>query len=184
MDLIVRVIGRGGFAKLQKQLRTKGFKDAAIESAETTPICAMMLGGLRVDFMPDDESILGFSNRWYREAMETAVPYQLKEDITINVIHPIYFVATKLEAYKGRGANDPLTSRDIEDILNLVDGRPELLNEIKAGSQTIQRYIAEELAKLMGDTNFEYAVSSQAGRSVDREALLFERLESLAQGPD
>lgn len=52
VDLIVRVIGRGGFPKLQKQLRTKGFKDAAIESAETTPICAMMLGGLRAASCP------------------------------------------------------------------------------------------------------------------------------------
>ncbi|CCG88017.1 hypothetical protein EPIR_2654 [Erwinia piriflorinigrans CFBP 5888] len=32
----------------------------------------MQLGELRVDIMPDDEDILGFSNRWYKEAMENA----------------------------------------------------------------------------------------------------------------
>ncbi|WP_295803568.1 hypothetical protein [uncultured Microbulbifer sp.] len=32
-----------------------------------------------------------------------------------------------LEAYKGRRSNDPISSRDIEDILNLVDGRDELV---------------------------------------------------------
>ncbi|RDL48904.1 hypothetical protein BLJAPNOD_04363 [Ensifer sp. M14] len=28
----------------------------------------MRLGALKVDFIPDDEKILGFSNRWYAKA--------------------------------------------------------------------------------------------------------------------
>ena len=39
---------------------------------DQSPICAMALGELWVDFMPDDPAILGFSNRWYRQALDTA----------------------------------------------------------------------------------------------------------------
>src|SRR5690606_27112026 len=57
VDLIVHVIGYAEWHQLQEQLRTKGFQDITKESA---PICAMKLGELRVDFMPDDERLLGF----------------------------------------------------------------------------------------------------------------------------
>ncbi|MBK1643060.1 hypothetical protein CKO12_14590, partial [Chromatium okenii] len=80
--------------------------------------------------------------------------------------------------YKGRGESDPLSSNDIEDILNLVDGRPELLDEVRAADSALQAYIAAELSELLGKDDFSYAVQSQAG-DPDREALLFERLEIL-----
>jgi hypothetical protein len=46
--------------------------------------------------MPLDESILGFSNRWYRAALETALPRRLSQDIEIRLITAPVFVATKL----------------------------------------------------------------------------------------
>ncbi|WP_343595792.1 hypothetical protein [Pseudomonas sp.] len=36
------------------------------------------------------------------------------------------------------------------------------------------------MAQLLGDRNFEYAVSAQAKGDSEREQLLFERLEALA----
>lgn len=77
VDLIVHVMGHVGFHSLQRQLQKQGFTIGMPESGETQPICAMRLGDLRVDFMPDDEEVLGFTNRWYKAAMETAKPYGL-----------------------------------------------------------------------------------------------------------
>ena len=77
---------------------------------EDDVICRMHLGALKVDLMPDDETILGFSNRWYRQAIEHAEPYPLNDSTTINLLAQAYFIATKLEAYLGRGSNDPLSS--------------------------------------------------------------------------
>lgn len=42
-----------------------------------------------------------------------------------------YFCATKLEAFGGRGKNDYLASHDLEDLITVVDGRPELLEDHK-----------------------------------------------------
>ena len=179
VDVIVHTLGYVGFHALQEQLKEHGFRVAMPEPGEQLPICAMKLGDLRVDFMPDDDS-LGFTNRWYQAAMQTATPYALTPDVTIQLVAPVCFLATKLEAYKGRGNGDALSSRDIEDILHLVDGREELIGEVQSAEPDVQVYIAEELAALLKDSNFGYAVSSQAQGYQDREDVIFERLEALA----
>lgn len=179
VDLIVHAIGYLGFYELQERLKQRGFTIPMAEPGDDLPICAMQLGVLRVDFMPDDEEVLGFTSRWYKAAMQTASEHQLTPEITIQLVAPVYFLATKLEAYKGRGKGDALMSRDIEDILNLVDGREELINEVQSAEKSVQQYIASELTVLLSDGNFEYAVNSQARGNADREALLFERLEEL-----
>ena len=61
VDLIVGLSGRVQWMQLQETLSTKGFT----VSGEDEVICRMRLGNLKVDFMPDDPDILGFSNRWY-----------------------------------------------------------------------------------------------------------------------
>lgn len=182
VDIIVHVMGRADFYTLQDTLRKSGFKISMPDPGETVPpVCAMQLGELRVDFMPDDQDILGFTNRWYQQALSTATHYELEPGLTINLVDPVYFVATKLEAWKGRGNGDALSSHDIEDILNVVDGRPELVAEIAAGPAEVKAYIADEIRTLLEDDHFEYAVASQAGNS-EREEILFERLEVLAKG--
>jgi len=74
-------------------------------------------------------AILGFENKWYPIAFETAENYQL-DDFIIKLIHPIYFLATKFDAYNNRGNGDILESKDIEDILNVINGRPQIYEEL------------------------------------------------------
>lgn len=181
VDLIVHVMGYPGFYALQQALRAKGFKDMPPDPEESAPVCAMKLGDLRVDFMPDDPQVLGFSNRWYGDALKTAMPYKLPDDLSIRLVNPSYFLATKLEAYKGRGKGDTLSSHDIEDLLTLIDGRESLINEVKAAPEELRGYLAEEFRQLLQDPNFEYAVNSQAGGNAEREQILFERIETLTQ---
>tara|TARA_S200002703_G_scaffold11362_1_gene10363 strand:+ start:2391 stop:2666 length:276 start_codon:yes stop_codon:yes gene_type:complete len=83
--------------------------------------------------------------------------------------------------YKGRGNGDALSSRDIEDILNLVDGREELIDEIAASSTEVRDYIANEIQALLDDNNFAYAISSLARGDAGREDLLYERLTQLSR---
>lgn len=179
VDLIISVMTYATLQTFKETLKQHGFKEPS-PIDEDMPICAMKLGELRVDLMPDNAEVLGFSNRWYQQALESAEPVRLDDELSIRVVTPPLFVATKLEAYKGRGDGDPLSSHDIEDILNLVDGRSGLLDEIRAADCALQAYIVAELALLLDDEDFAYAVQSQAGDS-DREALLFERLEALAE---
>ena len=176
VDLIVHVVGHVGLASLQAQLVGCGFSHSM---EDDSPICAMRLGQLRVDFMPDDVTVLGFTNRWYAQALQSAQPFALPDGQVIRLLTPAFFVATKLEAYLGRGNNDPLGSRDLEDILTLVDGRAELVQDLQTAGLELRSFVATELRRLMPLVPFSYAVTSAAGNDEGRERLIFERLEAL-----
>lgn len=180
VDLIVSALTYSDFNNLQERLKRKGFVIRMPNYDEDIPACAMFLGDLRVDFMPNNERVLGFTNRWYQEAMLSAQPYALTETIIIQLIAPVYFIATKLEAYRGRGNNDPLASHDVEDILNLIDGREELLQEVQNAPEKVRHYIAKETSNLLKNEDFPYAVQAQAGGDIGREQLIFERLDLIA----
>lgn len=152
VDLIVDLAGYAAWAELQKQLREKGFREAQ----DDTVICRMRLGELKVDFMPDDADILGFSNRWYAKGIETAETSQLEGELTIRRLTPPLFMATKLEAYLHRGKGDLFMSRDLEDILLVVDGRPEIVAEIQGCDQDVRNFIAGQFADLLRDPDFDY----------------------------
>ena len=178
VDLIVSVINHRAYTEVQQQLRSKGFKE---DMSNNDPICAMRLGELRVDFMPDNEGVLGSGeNIWFKKAWTTAENYQLTDDIEIRLVLPVYFVATKLQAYLGRGNNDPLSSRDIEDLLNIFDGREEIISEITQAEPELRQFIVEQIGLLLKVSNFDYAVQSTAQNNPERETVIFERLDQIA----
>ncbi len=90
-------------------------------------------------------------------------------------------MATKLEAYLGRGNGDPLTSQDIEDILILLDGRPEIIANLNAAPTEVLRYVQEQLAVLLQINAFEHAVAAAANQDAGREQLIFERIEAICK---
>jgi len=181
VDVIVHVLSHGRWQHMLADLRKRGFHESSLDDIT----CRMRLkqagwNDLIVDFMPDDAQILGFTNRWYADAVQSASNFSLSSGTVIRVVTAVYFVATKLEAYQGRGNNDPLASRDMEDLLSLVDGRVTLAQEITASSPALQTYIAGHFAKLLQHTDFEYAVQAAARNSRGREAIIFQRWEAVA----
>ncbi len=175
VGLIIHVDGHAQRQEWQRKLRARGFTS----HMEDDTICRMRLGELKVDLMPDDERILGFTNRWYQQAIRHAVPCPLNESITIRLLIPAYFIATKLEAYRGRGNNDPMSSHDLEDIINLVDGREELAREIAASETEVRSYIAEQFHTLLKHPGFDYAVQGNL-QDASRADLFYRRWEQIA----
>lgn len=101
--------------------------------------------------MPTDEAILGFSNVWYEYGIRTARPVALPSGPIIRLITPPVFLATKLAAYAGRGAGDLVGSHDIEDIVNVVAFRPEIVAETAAESMELRRWLAERVREHLVD---------------------------------
>src|SRR5262249_55031354 len=75
VDVICEVAGYGNYARLADRLREAGLRQELNERV----ICRWRdpASGIAIDVMPTDESILGFSNRWYPRAIETAVECRL-----------------------------------------------------------------------------------------------------------
>lgn len=176
VDLIVGVMGYPGWVKLQKELASKGFSASPADEH----ICRMRLGELKVDFMPDDENVLGFSNRWYRQALQNAQDFQLLDNLVIRLVTAPYFIATKLEAYKGRGNNDPISSHDFEDILTIIDGRPSLIDELKDLDVPVREYVAAEIGLVLRHQSLGYAVLGSVKGDNGRADLIHDRLAAIS----
>jgi hypothetical protein len=60
----------------------------------------------------------------------------------------------KFEAYSDRGGADMLASHDLEDIINVVDGRPGLLEEVRNAPADLRTYLAARFAELLVAPDF------------------------------
>ncbi|PMP42497.1 hypothetical protein [Vibrio splendidus] len=176
VDLVCNIANYAKYDAFKQILKERGFVERNIED---DPICAMYLGDLRVDIMSNTDA-LGFTNIWYGEALSTAQKHVISDGITINVVDPVCFVATKLEAFKGRGEGDALESRDIEDILHVLDGREEIIDDISKAKPELIKYISTELIKLKEIDSFSWAVQSSANDD-GREDALWDRLDSIIE---
>lgn len=174
VDLIVHVMSYAGWEGLKERLRNRGFTEQLHNDA---PICAMFLGNLRVDFMPDDAQILKFGNAWYRDARASAERRDVGEGVTVRIVRPPHFVATKLAAWLSRGNNDPLESHDVEDILTLIDGRPQIAEEILHSDAAMRSYISSELGALQKHRDFEYAIAAASNGDAARERVISQRVD-------
>jgi hypothetical protein len=105
-------------------------------------------------------------------------------DIDTRVITAVYFLATKLEAFRGRGQNDYSASHDLEDVIAVVDGRSELLREVAEAHDDVRTYIASEVRALLGTRTFIDALPGfllPDSASQARLPLLVERLERVTK---
>ncbi|SDS50497.1 hypothetical protein SAMN05216598_1800 [Pseudomonas asplenii] len=177
VDLVIQLSGYAGWPKLMEQLRRRGFMESPFDEVN----CRMRLGELKVDFMPSDEAILGYSNLWFDEGFHHAQLHYLPSGAQIRVFSPPYFLGTKFEAYKGRGSGDALNSKDIEDIFNLVDGREELINEVRGSSDQLRSYLREHLVDLINNRDFAYVVQSATRGDLAREKIIFGRLKQMVK---
>ncbi len=98
--------------------------------------------------MPLDAGVLGFTNRWYRSGVVTAEEVSLAEDTTIRILNPPHFLASKMEAYGGRGGDDPFMSHDLEDVISVLAGRPDCVKEVQAAGPELAHWLGAQLASV------------------------------------
>ena len=182
VDAIVDVTSCAKYAALSERLRALGLTEDTTTGA---PLCRWRYEDLIIDVMPIDENVLGFSNRWYSPAIKSAETRSIAGS-EVRIVTPVYFVATKLEALHGRGSSDVTASHDLEDILTVVDGRPELVSEIGAAEPEVRAFIAGEIRTLLRAPDFVDAVPGfllPDAASQARRALLEDRLRAIAALP-
>jgi hypothetical protein len=151
VDAIAEITSYAQYAKFSDRLRSLGFHE---DTGEGAPVCRWIQGRTILDVMPLDQKILGFSNRWYRAAMITSVMKRLRDDLEIRMVTAPYFIATKLEAFKGRGRGDFLGSHDLEDVVSVVDGRETLSAEVRDAGADLSQYVRREVVKLLASPAF------------------------------
>lgn len=180
IDVVVAVTSIAEFYSLQEKLGEAGFKERAVDTYD--PICRYYWKDYILDVMPDDASILGFSNRWYSLVLKSYQVFSLDE-LKLKVISPPCFLAAKLEAFQGRGDNDFMGSRDMEDIISVLDGRSKIVDEVEAAHPKVRDYLSETFTRLLKTRSFIDAIAAHTyddELGSTRRPLLDARLRSIA----
>lgn len=150
VDVIVDVVSLLAYQQLSKRLRRNGFAED-----REGPICRWIFkegeAVVRLDVMPNSPEILGFSNRWYADAMANAEMHTLPSGTQISVVNPGYFLATKFEAFNGRGKGDYAASHDLEDIIFVLENRVDLMKELYGYPADVKRYLGQQARLLLND---------------------------------
>lgn len=180
VDLLAQVLARSDYYALEEQLRARGFEQ---DMRPHAPICRWLVDGVVVDVMPTIPEVLGFANRWYPLAVQTAWTAQLPSGCAVQVISAPAFVATKLEAFVGRGQGDYLLSHDLGDLISVVDGRASLIEELRRSAPELQAGIAEQVGRLLASRGFRDSLPGHLpgdGASQARLPDLLVKLERIA----
>lgn len=103
VDVIVEVTSRSELRAFDAALRERGFREDVYGGV----IGRWQHGeNLVLDAIPADASLLGFENRWQRAALPHAVRVELPSGVALRAVSPPCLLATKLEAFAGRGRGD------------------------------------------------------------------------------
>lgn len=176
VDVIIEVTSRTEYYQLEEKLRGLGFQNVH------EVICRWKVDNIVVDVMPTDSSILGFSNRWYSAAIQHAQRIDIDDGLSIRLVTPEYFLATKIEAFEGRGQADYWLSNDLEDIVTLLDGRPEIVGEVLAAEAAIQQYLTHKMQTFLDNARLLEALQGHLppDEAEQRYPLLLKRIQNIA----
>ena len=93
-------------------------------------------------------------------------------------MHPNIKILT-LAAFYGRGQGDFLMSHDLEDIVAVLDGRPEIVEDIQQADKKVADYLMKEFNTLLQNRNFVEALSGHLpadAMSQNRVKLIIDRI--------
>jgi len=181
VDVIAEIVTYADYVAFSERLRALDFSE---DSRPNAPLCRWIQGDLTLDVMPVSAAALGFGNRWYRGAMESAQSITLTSGASIRVIAAPFFLGTKMEAFRSRGARDYLMSHDLEDFVSVIEGRETLLDEMQEAPADLKEYLAEAAGELLAEPRFLDALPAYLpGDAISqrRVSVILERLRFMSQ---
>lgn len=180
-DAVCEVTTRTEYYRLGERLRAAGFREDRTPGA---PICRWRHGDELLDVMPADGDLLGFRNAWYHHAVRGACEIGVLPGIVVRIAPAPVFLATKWDAFVARGSADWLGSHDLEDIVTVVAGRPELPGELQESEGDVREYVADRTRIMLQSGRVEDVVAGalpDARLIPDLVARATKRLEEMSQ---
>ena len=96
VDVIAEIVTYADYIALSERLREAHFTE------DTGLTCRWHNGALVLDVLALNKEVLGFTNIWYEPAFGHAFTVTLPAGQAIRVITAPFFLATKMEAFRGR----------------------------------------------------------------------------------
>jgi hypothetical protein len=98
VDAIAEITSYAGYNTFSGRLKKLGFQE---DTREDAPRCRWRQETTTLDVMPLDPKVLGFSNSWYRPAMEHSEERELENGLKIRLVAPVYFCASSSRLLSG-----------------------------------------------------------------------------------
>jgi len=151
IDIVLEITGYGEFVAMEQMLRQAGFTQSWLDNV---PVVAWLWKGIRVDFLPHKPTDMMKTNRWFPHLIDEAERIEVLPNRFAWCASAPCFIATKIEAFFSRGKNDYLMSKDIEDILAVIDGREELVDEMELTAPDVRGFIIASCRELLSEDRF------------------------------
>lgn len=180
VDIVVDTATRRLFYAIEDRLRAAGF-----QPDPQGPIGRWRIDHVPVDFTPTAADALGFTNRWYRLLVDTAILVEIAPGVSVRTATAAMYLAAKLEAHRDRGAADPMLSRDLTDVVSLVNGRASLLDDVREMPAEAGEFVRSAVRGLLSDPGFAFVVHAHLppdDASQDRTSYVLDRLHELTEG--
>lgn len=166
VDCVFQLSTAGDYYALEEELRKKHFQN----DTDSNVICRWIYKGITVDIMPDDETILGFANRWYKKGFACKLKYNLPNGDYVYILPICYYLATKLEAISSRGGDDLRCSHDFEDFIFVLNGCVDIEAELQQiEDKELMEYLQIKFKELKENPNIKECIYCALPMNEDEE---------------
>lgn len=179
VDVIIEVLTFADHTRFEEKILKLGFSPDVDSSVRVR----YKIKGVTVDFMPTRDVSIGFENKWYHDGYKNAVEYLINDHQAIRILAPVYFLATKFEAFKSRGYSDPRQSHDFEDIVYILENRSVIWSELHTCDETLRNYFRVEFGKLLTKDGLEEWIDCHVDfQSPPSTYMIMEELKRFCEG--
>ncbi|MEO0473028.1 MAG: hypothetical protein AAF206_25665 [Bacteroidota bacterium] len=147
------VLGR--LALLDQQMPTQSMKQSAFELKKREGLIThWTYADIPLRLLLCRNAAFVDQYRWLAEGLDYAESHEI-DGQSIRIYSPAYFLAAKMEAFDKEGKYDYRYSEDFEDILYLLDNRPEIVMEVNAAFYEVRTYIQGQFSLYLADPYLE-----------------------------
>ena len=179
VDAVVDVITYAQWERLQRRLHDCGLVVRADAPVGRGRMCLFHLDQVDVDIMPARMPMILPPSRMLELGFRFAEPHEISEGLEIFVLSAPGLLAAKLEAFADRGKRDVHMSKDLDDVVALIDRRLGIDCEIAVAPDEMRQFIASSTRWLLADSNVIDVISDLL-RDRERERRLIDLMRRLS----
>jgi predicted nucleotidyltransferase len=153
IDISLEILTLGELEDLRILLNEKKF----YQTSDATVMCRFMYDDITVDVMSTKAIGWAPADKWFAPGFKHLETRNIEEQ-QIRILPLAYFLATKFSAFHDRGAKDPRTSKDFEDITYILDNRVDLIEQIINSPQDVRQYLNSEIKNILSDSGLQEAL--------------------------
>jgi len=153
VDISLAITSYADLESIREELIRKGF----VQSPEDDVLCRFRYKDIKVDVMSTKAVGWAPANPWFSPGFNQRNTIYVN-DQKIQILPLAYYIASKFSAYNDRGAKDPRTSHDFEDIIYVLDNRKDIVEQLTKAPADVRPYLKEQLQRILDDSILNEAI--------------------------